>query len=124
MCYAALTKGSAALQAQLLMAAEIMGLSKPLQEEFEYSEPAAWKRMDGFIPALPARSRRWVSEMQEIEATFAGVGLTPLIFQGVAEMYRLIGNSDLGDETPETRDLSRTWDQTIRRLVEQLQGKG
>ena len=30
----------------------------------------------------------------------------------------------MGEETPETRDRSRTWDQTIRRLVEQLQGKG
>ncbi len=124
MCYAALTKGSAALQAQLLMAAEIMGLSKPLQEEFENSEPTAWKRMEGFIPALPARSRRWVSEMLEIEATFGGLGLTPHIFQGVAEMYRLIGSSPYGEETPETRDLSRTCDQTIRRLVEHLQGMG
>ena len=124
MCYAALTKGSAALQAQLLMAAEIMGLSKPLQEEFEYSEPAAWKRMEGFIPALPARSRRWVSEMQEIEAAFGGLGLTPHIFQGVAEMYRLIGSSPFGEETPETRDLSRTCNETVRRLVEHLQGMG
>ena len=124
MCYAALTKGSAALQAQLLMAAEIMGLSKPLQEEFENSEPTAWKRIEGFIPALPARSRRWVSEMQEIEATFAGLGLTPLLFQGVTEMYRLMGSSPLGEETPETRDLARTWDQTVRRLVEHLQGEG
>ena len=123
MCYAALTKGSAALQAQLLMAAEIMGLSEPLQEEFERSEPAAWKRMEGFIPALPARSRRWVSEMQEIEAAFSGLGLTPLLFQGVAEMYRLVGSSPLGEETPETRDLARTWDQTVRRLVEHLQGE-
>ena len=123
MCYAALTKGSAALQAQLLMAAEIMGLSTPLREEFQYSEPVAWKRMEGFVPALPARARRWVSEMQEIEATFGSLGLTPLLFQGVAEMYRLIGSSELGKETPETRDLSRTWNQTIRRLVNQLQNR-
>ena len=121
MCYAAMTKGSAALYAQLLMAAKMMGLSQPLLDEFRYSEPTVLRRMEGGVPGLPAKSRRWISEMQEIEATFGTLGLTPLIFRGVTEMYRLMGSSPLGNETPETKDLARTSEQTIGRLVEHMQ---
>ena len=121
MCYAAMTKGSAALYTQLLMAARMMGLSEPLLEEFRNSAPPVLQRMEGWVPGLPARSRRWISEMQEIEATFSGLGLTPLIFQGVTEMYRLVGSTPLGEETPETEDSTRTLEQTINQLVDSIQ---
>ncbi len=117
MCYAAMTKGSAALFTELLMAAEMMGLSKELLAEFQSSQPAFHQRMEGWLPGLPAKANRWVSEMQEIEATFDGLGLTPLIFQGVADMYRLVGGTPLGAETPENRDESRTLGDTIQRLA-------
>lgn len=120
MCYAALTKGSAALHTQLLMAASLMGLSQPLREEFRHSEPTVQQRMESSISDLPAKSRRWVSEMQEIEATFGALGLTPLIFQGVAEMYQFMGSTPLGEETPETKDATRTSQQTIEHLVEHV----
>ena len=70
------------------------------------------------MPGLPAKARRWVSEMHEIEATFDSLGLTPRIFQGVADVYCLVGSTPLGDETPETKDLTRTLEQTIRQLVD------
>ncbi len=117
MCYAAMTKGSAALFTELLMAAEMLGLSKELLAEFQSSQPAVHQRMEGWLPGLPAKANRWVSEMQEIEATFDGLGLTPLIFQGVADMYRLVGGTPMGEETPETKDESRTLEETIQRLA-------
>ena len=120
MCYAAMTKGSAALYTQLLMAARMLGLSEPLLEEFRNSALPVLQRMERWVPGLPAKSRRWISEMQEIEATFSGLGLTPLIFQGITEMYRLVGSTPLGEETPETKDLSRTLEQTIDQLVDHV----
>ena len=120
MCYAAMTKGSAALFTELLMAAEMLGLSKELLAEFQSSQPAVHQRMEGWLPGLPAKANRWVSEMQEIEATFDGLGLTPLIFQGVADMYRLVGSTPMGAETPETRDESRTLEETIKRLASHM----
>jgi 3-hydroxyisobutyrate dehydrogenase-like beta-hydroxyacid dehydrogenase len=116
MCYAAMTKGSAALHSQLLMAAEMMGLYQPLLEEFQRGHTATIQRMEGWIPGVPAKSRRWVSEMQEIEATFGHLGMTPHLFEGVADMYRLIGETPLGDETPESRDGERSLEETIRLL--------
>ena len=120
MCYAAMTKGSAALFTQLLMAAEMLGLSKELLAEFQSSQPAVHQRMEGWLPGLPAKANRWVSEMQEIEATFHGLGLTPLIFQGVADIYRLVGSTPMGEENPETRDESRTLGETIQQLAAHL----
>ena len=65
MCYAAMTKGTAALYTELLMAAGMLGLSVRLLEEFQ-SQPGVLQRMEEWVPGLPAKSRRWVSEMQEI----------------------------------------------------------
>ena len=117
MCYAAMTKGSAALHSQLLMAAEMMGLYQPLLEEFGRGHTATVQRMEGWIPGIPAKSRRWVSEMKEIGATFENLGMTPHLFQGVAEMYRMIGATPVGDETPESRDRERSLEETIRLLA-------
>ncbi len=124
MCYAAMTKGTAALHAELLMAAELMGLSEPLLAEFESGQSAVHRRMERGIPGIPTKSRRWVSEMQEIEATFGSLGLTPHIFRGVTDMYRMIADTPLGDETPEARDRERSLEDTIHLLAEHLKAKG
>ena len=118
MWYAAMTKGTAALYTELLMAAEQMGLSPDLMAEFRSSQPATVQRMEGGLPGIPAKSRRWVSEMEQIQDTFGDLGLTPNIFQGVADMYRMVGASPLGGETPETQDRDRSLEDTIRLLSE------
>ncbi|MYC34246.1 MAG: NAD(P)-dependent oxidoreductase [Chloroflexi bacterium] len=120
MCYAAMTKGSWALYTELLMAAELMGLTEPLLAEFQSGQESALQRMERTIPTVPPRARRWVSEMEEIRDTFAHLGMTRHLFEGVAEMYRFIGSTPLGDETPESRDRNRTFTETIRQLAEHL----
>ena len=117
MCYAAMTKGTSALYSQLLIAAELMGLTEPLLAEFESGQQAVLQRMERGLPTVPPRARRWVSEMEEIRDTFEHLGMTPDLFEGVAEMYRLIGSTPLGEEFPETRDRDRTFAETIRELA-------
>ena len=121
MCYAAMTKGTSALYSQLLMAAELMGLTEPLLAEFQSGQQAVLHRMESSIPTVPPRARRWVSEMEEIRDTFAHLGMTPHLFEGVAEMYRLIGSTPLGEEFPETRDSDRTFTETIRQRAQHVQ---
>ena len=120
MCYASMTKGITALQTELMMAAEAMGLSEHLLAEFQNSQGTMIQRMERGIPSMPAKSRRWVSEMQEIEATYESLGMTPHIFRGVSQMYELIGSTSLGDETPEARDNERTLQETIQLLAQHL----
>ena len=120
MCYAAMTKGSWALYTQLLMAAELMGLTEPLLAEFQSGQQAVLQRMERTIPTVPPRAQRWVSEMEEIRDTFAELGMTPQLFEGVAEMYRFIGSTPLGEEFPESRDRDRTFTETIEQLAQHV----
>ena len=117
MCYAASTKGSSALMLELLIAAKRLGLYDSLIAEFGLSQEARLKSLSGLI-GVPAKSRRWIGEMEEIAKTFEEVGLTPDMFTGAAEMFRLVGGSDLADETPENRDKHRTLEALIKKLAE------
>ena len=67
---------------------------------------------------MPTKARRWVGEMEEIAKTFGGLGLTPKILKGAADIYRFVGESSLADETPETWDKNRTLAQVIETLAQ------
>jgi 3-hydroxyisobutyrate dehydrogenase-like beta-hydroxyacid dehydrogenase len=103
MCYAALTKGFTALGAELLTAAEALGVADALAAEFELSQVTSLEQLRRSLPAMPPKAHRWVGEMEEIAQTFAHVGLTPHIFTGAADIYRLVGETSLADRTPEDR---------------------
>jgi 3-hydroxyisobutyrate dehydrogenase-like beta-hydroxyacid dehydrogenase len=113
MCYAALTKGTTAIATELLVAARKLGVYDTLIAELRDSQGVQAKRMADAVPAMPGKAHRWVAEMEEIARTFEDVGLTPLIFQGAAEMYRLTARSEIGGERPETVDRFRGVDGTV-----------
>ena len=113
MCYAALTKGTTAIATELLVAARKLGVYDTLVAELNDSQSAQAKRMGDAVPAMPGKAHRWVAEMEEIARTFEDVGLTPLMFQGAAEMYRLTAGSEIGGERPETVDHFRGVDGTV-----------
>ena len=121
MCYAAMTKGTSALQLAILTAAERLGLTGELCAEWEGSQAEALKRMNAQVPRLPVTARRWTGEMEEIAATFEQVGVTPHFHLGAAEMYRLLGLTSMADETPETLDRNRTREQTVAALAEAIE---
>ncbi len=120
MSYAALTKGTAALSTELLVAAKRMGLYDALVEEFQISQAARFTAMEGSLPGIPNAAGRWIGEMEEIAKTFGDLGLTPKIYQGAADMYRFVNEAPLKDETTDTR---RTLEQTIEILAERLEGE-
>lgn len=117
MTYAAMNKGSTALYTELLLAATQMGVADQLVEEFTATQMDAYNRMTKMIPRMPAKARRWVSEMKEIQATFQELGMTGNIFKGVSEMYHMIGATPIGNETPETQDQTRSLEQTITTIA-------
>ena len=105
MCYAASTKGTMALWTELLVAARALGLDEALLAEFGPGHTLVKQQQAG-IPAMPRRARRWVGEMEEIAATFAGLGLTPRILEGAADLYRIVGDTPLADQTSREPDPS------------------
>jgi len=120
MCYASLTKGLTALCAELLTAAEILGVSADLTAEFEISQPVPYQRMQNGLPSLPSKARRWIGEMEEIATTFSDVGLTPDILLGAADIFRFIGQTELADLSPEQRDTFPDLKQIVTRLAKEL----
>ena len=121
MCYAALTKGITAIATEQLLAARRMGLYDALVGELRLSQADRYASTEKGLPSMPTKAGRWVGEMEEIAKTFGDLGLTPKIHQGAADMYRLVCETPLADETPETLDRTRTLAQMIEILAERLE---
>ena len=122
MCYAALTKGSTALYTELLAAAKRLGISEQLKDEFLSSQRDRYERMERGVPTMPAKSRRWVGEMEEIAKTFQSVGLTPRMLLGAADMFRLVGATPLADRNPEDPEPLPSLEEMIAILAESIDG--
>jgi 3-hydroxyisobutyrate dehydrogenase-like beta-hydroxyacid dehydrogenase len=120
MVYGALTKGLTAISTQLLMAAWQMGLYEALEVLHEETQGVQQQRMRRAVPNMPNRSRRWVSEMEEIAKTYKSLGITPKMYEGAAEFYMFVGSTPLAEEKAETMDRSRTTKQVIEQLCEGL----
>ena len=116
MCYAALTKGTAALYASTLMTAKSLGLYEDLIREMRDSQASTLAAMDG-VKSISARAFRWIGEMEEIAATFEDAGTTPKIHLGAAETFQQVADSSIGHERVGTVDKERTLEQTIERLL-------
>jgi len=122
MCYAGLTKGTWTLHTAVLVAAERLGLSAELKDEFLFSQAPAYALMEARIPRLPADAERWVGEMEQIAATFAALGVTPAFHQGAAEIFTLLAGTPFAAETRETIDETRTLEDSIKVYARQIKG--
>ena len=113
MCYAALTKGTQALQLALMIVAEAYGLADELASEFKFSQNEVYRRMESGLPSIPSKAYRWIGEMEEIAATFQAVGVTSFFHKGAGEIYKLLSETQLAKETPENIDATRTLEDMI-----------
>ena len=120
MCYAGITKGTSALHAAVLVAAEALGVADELYEELTYSQEGQLKRMENMTPALPAVSARYIGEMREISKTMGSVGVTTGFHDGATAVYELMVKTPFASEIRETVDRNRTLQQTIKVCAEFL----
>lgn len=118
MCYAALTKGSAALMIQLLVTAERLGVRAALDAEFGLSQPEQRRRMAQLVPGAVPKAFRWAGEMREIARTFEAVDVTGLGFEGAARTYDEVAATALGRRrVEEFRALGLELDAVVRQLA-------
>lgn len=117
MSYAALTKGLAALGAELLVAAKLAGTSEVLAAELRDSQPQLLQWLGKQLPNVPPKAYRWVAEMEEIAKTFAGHGLPGATMTGAAELFSFVAGSPLGRELPERREQGRTLEDIVEILA-------
>ena len=118
MVYAGITKGTSALHAAALMAAEKLGVADELHEELAYSVAPLYKRMEAMTPSLPATSGRYMGEMREIARTMEDCGVTPHFHIGSLEVYEVLNRTPYAAELRETVDKSRTMRETVRTAAE------
>ncbi|WP_096589738.1 DUF1932 domain-containing protein [Calothrix sp. NIES-2098] len=119
MSYAALTKGLTAIGTELLIAAHRLGLDRQLWDEVSTSQPELAKILTRSLPSMTPKAHRWIGEMEEIADTFAALDLTDRIFQGAADVYRLVKETSLGKETPEQNKRDRPLSEIITALSQE-----
>jgi 3-hydroxyisobutyrate dehydrogenase-like beta-hydroxyacid dehydrogenase len=113
MCYAANTKGTVALLAAILAAAEALGVRQALFDHWESEDPQFPGQVLKRIQANAPKAWRFVAEMQEISRTFSEAGAPGQFHAAAADIYtRLAGFKDAG--TPPSLD----------QLLEALCGNG
>jgi len=97
MCTASVYKGTVALLAQALLTARSNGVLEHVVDDLG-------ERADGAARSLArsaSKSGRYVGEMHEIAATQAAAGLTPALFEAMAEIYAALATRPLARSHPE-----------------------
>jgi 3-hydroxyisobutyrate dehydrogenase-like beta-hydroxyacid dehydrogenase len=113
MAYAALNKGTDALHAAVLLAAERLGVRPALMLELELSQKEALARMQARVPYLAATAERFAGEMAEIAATYEAAGVTPLFHKGAEWLYATLAATPLAAETRASLAPERSLDEAL-----------
>ena len=87
MCYAAFTKGSAALLLAVRALAQAEKVSDALLDEWATSQPGLAERSEAAARANAAKAWRFVAEMREIARTFEAAGLPGGFHEAAALLY-------------------------------------
>jgi len=92
MCYAAYSKGSTALLAAILAAAESLGVRTELQQRWSADDPAFAAGLEGRIGGAAVKAWRFAGEMEEIAATFQAAGQPDGFHTAAAFLYRQLAD--------------------------------
>jgi 3-hydroxyisobutyrate dehydrogenase-like beta-hydroxyacid dehydrogenase len=108
MSTASVYKGSVALLVQALRSAHANGVLEPVLDDLREAFPELATNASGTVQRAAAKAQRYVGEMGEIAATQQAAGLTPILFEALGTVYRLLAETDLARAAPEDADPSRS----------------
>ena len=103
--YAALTKGLTAIAINSMVTAKIHNVQNEFLAELKFSQESLLGHLERGLPSMCPKAYRWVGEMEEISKTHKELGLPKNLFEGAADIYRLVETSPLGKEVVEDRKL-------------------
>jgi 3-hydroxyisobutyrate dehydrogenase-like beta-hydroxyacid dehydrogenase len=104
MSTASVYKGTSALLAQALVSARENGVLEHVVEDLRRSWPELVDDASPWLQSAAAKAHRYVAEMEQIAATQDAAGLTPSLFEAMAEIYRHIATTPLSRRAPEEVD--------------------
>ena len=102
MCTASVYKGYTALLAHALATAHANGVLEEVLDDLHDSFP---RQVDGaarLLAVSTTKAGRYVGEMREIAATQESAGLTPGLFEAMAEVYSRVAETELAAQAPES----------------------
>lgn len=101
MCFAANSKGTAALHTAILGAAQALGVRDALERQWDVYNPGFTAKSHARIRQMARKSWRFVGEMEEIAATLDDCGMPPDFHLGAAKIYaRQEQFKDIGEDPP------------------------
>jgi 3-hydroxyisobutyrate dehydrogenase-like beta-hydroxyacid dehydrogenase len=101
MSTASVYKGSAALLTQALVAAHANGVLEHVLTDLRTASPELVANVERRLGYAAAKSERYAGEMREIAATQSAAGLTPALFEAMAEVYEALARTPLARTSPE-----------------------
>ena len=101
MSTASVYKGTTALLAQALRAAHANGVLEHVVADLRAAAPHLLANVERRLAVAGTKSGRYVGEMREIAATQHAAGLTPALFEAIAEIYATIAETPLARANPE-----------------------
>lgn len=104
--YAAWTKGTSALLANIEALALREGVMDALEQEWAKSQPRLLAQADG-LGGAAAKAWRWVGEMEEIAATFEADGLPGGFHEASAEVFRRLAHFKDDPDAPGGPELAK-----------------
>ena len=88
-------KGSTALLAHALLTAHAQGVLPQVLDDLHDAFASQIDRAARSIAVSATKAGRFVGEMREIAATQAAAGLTPALFEAMAEVYAALARTPL-----------------------------
>jgi 3-hydroxyisobutyrate dehydrogenase-like beta-hydroxyacid dehydrogenase len=116
MSTASVYKGTGALLAHALLAARANGVLDHVLDDLRVSLPSLVEGVERWLANGAAKSGRYVAEMREIAATQAAAGLTPSLFEAMAEVYAELSRTELAKLPPEDLPSDPSLDDVLERL--------
>ena len=105
MCYAAYTKGTTALLAMILAAAESLGVREELYQQWDMDEQGFSDQVNQRAVRVTAKAWRFEGEMKEIASTIGKTGLPEGFHRAAAEIYQRMANFKNTSEVPPLDDV-------------------
>lgn len=105
MCYAANTKGSAALLSLVVAAAHKLGVNQALDKQWARQDDSLPQQNHSRVQRVTQKAWRFAGEMDEMVETFGSIGLPDGFHASAADLYRRMAGFKGMDELPELLDV-------------------
>jgi 3-hydroxyisobutyrate dehydrogenase-like beta-hydroxyacid dehydrogenase len=116
MSTASVYKGSTAVLMEALLAAHANGVLEHVLEDLRAGAPELVSNVERRLASTAAKSGRYDCEMREISATQAAAGLTPALFEAMAQIYATTATTPLAATAPEELTVIRSLEALLDEL--------